>query len=154
MSTGTASIVPTPVVSGPREGELRRFFAHVEFTETCWLWRGGLSRGYGMFSARPGMALAHRWLFKALRWNPGELTLDHLCRARHCVNVFDHLEPVPLGENIRRGYGIPGVNARKVHCKHGHPFDEENTYVAPDGRRNCRECKRQRMRRYRAWRAR
>lgn len=30
----------------------------------------------------------------------------------------------------------------KTHCKHGHAFDEKNTYYAPaDGRRMCRPCK-------------
>lgn len=32
------------------------------------------------------------------------------------------------------------ANARKTHCKHGHPFNEENTRVCPDGRRACRTC--------------
>jgi len=33
---------------------------------------------------------------------PDGLTLDHLCRVRHCVNP-DHLEPVTQTENRRRG---------------------------------------------------
>jgi WhiB family redox-sensing transcriptional regulator len=28
--------------------------------------------------------------------------------------------------------------ASKTHCKRGHPFDAENTYYTPDGRRRCR----------------
>jgi len=32
-------------------------------------------------------------------------------------------------------------NAMKTHCKHGHPFDEANTYLAPRGTRECRTCK-------------
>ena len=143
------STVGTPALSERSADELGRFFGYVEFTDSCWLWRGGVSRGYGMFSKRPGMAIAHRWLFKTLRWDPGDLTLDHLCRNRDCVNVFDHLEPVSMGENIRRGYGIPGCNARKTHCKWGHPFSEENTLVAKDGRRACRECGRRKMAAYR-----
>lgn len=36
-----------------------------------------------------------------------------------------------------------GRAALKTHCKHGHPYDEANTYYAPaDGRRMCRACKR------------
>lgn len=31
----------------------------------------------------------------------------------------------------------------KTHCKHGHKFTKENTYVRPDGRRTCRTCKRE-----------
>jgi WhiB family redox-sensing transcriptional regulator len=33
--------------------------------------------------------------------------------------------------------------ASKTHCKRGHPFDAENTYYTPDGRRRCRTCLRQ-----------
>src|SRR5262245_45795953 len=31
-------------------------------------------------------------------------------------------------------------NATKTHCKHGHPFDQTNTYYATDGQRRCRAC--------------
>ena len=31
-------------------------------------------------------------------------------------------------------------NASKTHCKHGHPFDEENTILRSDGGRRCRAC--------------
>jgi hypothetical protein len=37
---------------------------------------------------------------------------------------------------------------RPTHCKHGHPFDQENTYVTPAGYRHCRACKRERQLRY------
>jgi WhiB family redox-sensing transcriptional regulator len=33
--------------------------------------------------------------------------------------------------------------ASKTHCKYGHPFDAENTYYTPDGRRRCRTCLRE-----------
>lgn len=33
--------------------------------------------------------------------------------------------------------------ANKTHCPHGHPYSPENTRVS-NGRRNCRECNRQR----------
>ena len=32
------------------------------------------------------------------------------------------------------------ANRQKTECLRGHPFDEENTYRRPDGRRNCRQC--------------
>ena len=31
----------------------------------------------------------------------------------------------------------------KTHCVRGHPFDQENTYTAPNGRRSCRACHRE-----------
>jgi WhiB family redox-sensing transcriptional regulator len=33
--------------------------------------------------------------------------------------------------------------ASKTHCKHGHPFNADNTYYTPDGRRRCRTCLRE-----------
>ncbi len=36
----------------------------------------------------------------------------------------------------------------KTHCKHGHPFDEKNTYVWRGSRRHCKTCNRDRMRNY------
>ena len=39
----------------------------------------------------------------------------------------------------------------KTHCKSGHEFTVENTYVSPsNGSRTCRECKRQQVKKYRA----
>jgi hypothetical protein len=32
-------------------------------------------------------------------------------------------------------------NARKTHCKHGHEFTVENTYVTPTGSRQCKACR-------------
>ena len=31
-------------------------------------------------------------------------------------------------------------NAEKTHCPKGHPYDEENTYIRPDGGRSCKAC--------------
>lgn len=61
--------------------------------------------------------------------------------------------------NLR--YGTPRDNAsdsklhgtnkesRKTHCRNGHKFDKKNTYITKEGTRQCRVCKRERMRRYR-----
>lgn len=87
-----------------------------------------------------------RWLAHRLEWEkingpvPEGLELDHLCRNRWCVNP-DHLEPVTHQENIRRG-SQRKWNTDVTHCKHGHPFDEENTRHRPDGGRTCRTCHR------------
>jgi len=34
----------------------------------------------------------------------------------------------------------------KTHCKNGHAFSPENTYVYPNGERECRTCQRARKR--------
>lgn len=46
---------------------------------------------------------------------------------------------------------VPFKARRKPsHCRRGHPFEGDNVYVLPDGRRNCRECHRQVDRKRRA----
>lgn len=87
------------------------------------------------------MAKAHRVAFELIRGCiPNGLVLDHLCRNRGCVNP-DHLEPVTFRENIMRGVGYTAQQARKTHCRHGHEFTVENTYVWRGGR-ICRTCRR------------
>lgn len=39
---------------------------------------------------------------------------------------------------------MAGYDAQKTHCKHGHPFDEANTLITPQGFRSCRACHRTR----------
>jgi hypothetical protein len=102
------------------------------------LWMGALNRkGYGQWLETK----AHRWIYEQLVGPiPEGLVLDHLCRVPACVTV-DDLEPVTIAENIRRGMGLAAINARKISCFRGHAFDEANTYVTPDGRRQCRACR-------------
>jgi hypothetical protein len=70
---------------------------------------------------------------------PSIPTLDHLCRTPAC-SAAAHLEPVTRRENVIRGN--PNQNEVKARCESGHPFSEENTYVRPNGNRQCRTCKR------------
>ena len=111
----------------------------------CWLWSGYVQKsGYASYTKmvdgkRP---LAHRFTYEALVGPiPEGMVLDHLCRNRACVNP-SHLEPVSMQENILRGEGFAATNAQKTHCKHGHPFDDENTWVYR-GLRHCRTCRRE-----------
>lgn len=89
------------------------------------------------------MMLAHRFTYELIAGEISDgLTIDHLCRNRCCVNP-DHMQPVTQAENLLRGDGFVGVNARKTRCVNGHEFTDENTYVRPNGRRVCRACHRE-----------
>lgn len=70
-------------------------------TPGCWWWLGAIgSHGYGVVSRRD---LAHRVAYERARGPiPAELTVDHLCCNRECVNPA-HMELVTLAENGRRG---------------------------------------------------
>jgi len=118
----------------------------------CWLWTKGQSPdGYGRFAAiRDHLWLTHRISYTLLIGPiPHGLTLDHLCRVRHCCNP-QHLEPVPSLVNVRRGRRW---ESEKTHCPQGHPYDEGNTYASIDRyghyKRNCRQCA---AKSQRAWR--
>jgi hypothetical protein len=111
----------------------------------CWDWSGTLlGNGYGQYYVGGGQknrvqVLAHRFAFECCRGAiPEGLCIDHLCRNRGCVNP-DHMEPVTRGENVLRGVGRSAKNARKTHCKRGHEFTPENTYVY-NKQRACKAC--------------
>jgi hypothetical protein len=128
------------------------FWSKVEIAETgCWTWTGARSVGYGHFAIKRRTNLAHRVAYEALVGPIGDgLTIDHLCRNPACVNPA-HLEPVTMGENMRRSTAIDATkarHARRTHCKHGHEFTSENTSYDSKGARVCRECDRMKSRRY------
>lgn len=117
---------------------LDRFFRRVTQTEDgCWQWTGALTKGYGRFQAPDRQVVAHRWLYEQMVGPiPEGLTLDHLCNNTACVNVLEHLDPVPIKVNVRRG---PRHNTNKTHCPRGHAYDDVNTRHYR-GRRYCRAC--------------
>jgi hypothetical protein len=117
------------------------FMEKVLKTKTCWIWqRPPNSRGYGQIKINKIMHLVHRMSYETFRGIiPKGLQIDHLCRNKLCVNP-NHLEVVTLKENVLRGIGITAVNSRKTHCKNGHKFSKENTYIFPNGSRRCRRC--------------
>lgn len=125
------------------EAQIRRLWTNVAVAnDACWEWRGRQDRyGYAAFSASGRTFGGHRVLYELLIGPiPPGLTLDHLCRNTSCVNPA-HLEPVTLQENIAR--------CRTTHCKAGHEFTDENTYLYRR-RRHCRTCRRETMRRLRS----
>lgn len=107
----------------------------------CWIWRGKPgSRGYCYFWYDGKKRLAHRFCYEVFVGPiPEGLVIDHLCRNTICVRG-SHLEPVTDRINIARGTAPPARNMVATECSNGHPFNEENTYVYPNGERGCRTC--------------
>lgn len=107
----------------------------------CWEWTARLDRdGYGHLRVDGPRHLAHRFAYTMLVGPiPEGLTIDHLCRVRHCVNP-EHMEPVTRAVNTLRGVSFSAQLAKQVACKRGHVFDEANTYRW-HGYRICRTCR-------------
>lgn len=129
----------------------RRFRSKILEFRTHHIWIGCCgTKGYGKFWDGERTTSAHRWAYEQKHGPiPDGLQIDHLCRIRWCVNP-DHLEAVPLRENLRRGHGRTG-RWRMTHCSSGHEFTPENTYLDPrNGTRKCRTCRTERAREYRA----
>jgi hypothetical protein len=102
----------------------------------CWPWLGPLKPdGYGFFTVRDPRkrtAYAHRHAYELLVGPiPAGLTIDHL-------------EIVTRSENNRRRRGYNTW----THCRQGHEFTPENTYIDRRGFQSCRACHRETQRRY------
>ena len=130
-----------------------RFYSKVQINNQtgCWEWVGSKTKdGYGQFRLGKRIRAPHQisweWYYGALI--PPSMEIDHTCRIRHCVNP-DHLQLVVQGFNGKQG-GLSNGQKQKnrTHCKRGHEFTPENTYVYPDGRRlrqlRCRQAKKNR----------
>lgn len=131
-----------------------RFWNKVETKEGCWRWLGGLdAHGYAQIGGGPPdhrMLKGHRVAYELVRGAiPSGLVIDHLCRNKACVNPW-HMEPVSNAENVRRAAAWVVLKTR---CKHGHAYDDKNTYRMPSGWRDCKQCVRERGVKYRAKKA-
>lgn len=105
MAKGTRPLAPADVP--PDDVDL--FWARVQKTEHCWLYRvRPTKRGYGRVML-PGQreVYGHRlsWVLASNAPLPPELEIDHRCRNHACVRP-SHLEPVTHQENIARTRGI------------------------------------------------
>ena len=110
-----------------------KFWARVDFNgpraaglpDRCWIWTGatGGEGRYGLAKFGPTLnGQAHSISYRLLIGGYDmSLDLDHLCKVTLCVNPW-HVEPVTHTENLRRGNGWGGVNARKTQCPRGHAY--------------------------------
>ncbi|WP_395704773.1 HNH endonuclease signature motif containing protein [Rhodococcus ruber] len=109
----------------------------------CWNWMGATNGTYGtMLVGNRRVTYAHRISYVMhVAPIPDEMTIDHLCKNVLCVN-YAHMEVVTRGENTLRGTSPAALNKGRTHCRRGHEFTPQNTYVVPKtGKRNCLKCK-------------
>ena len=117
-----------------------RLMSKINKTESCWIWTGQQTyNGYGFFGQRINGKvtghMAHRIVYETLVGKISDgLTIDHLCMNRLCVNP-EHLEPVTIGENIRRA-----PRSISETCKYGHLYRDQSEFYKNKGSRRCHTC--------------
>lgn len=143
-----------------RVGVEERFWAKVEKTSTCWLWKASTdSKGYGRFWDGYRILFAHRYSWGLVFDLPENLNVCHKCDVPLCVNP-DHLFVGTQKDNIQDmiaksrdrgrwpdgaaslgGQALAKIRSCRTHCINGHLMDEENTYRPTRGRGNQRQCR-------------
>jgi hypothetical protein len=103
----------------------------------CWNWTGHLSQGkYGSFRRDGKEWYAHRWFWVQRNGEvPDGCELHHTCENKRCCNP-DHLKAVTPVEHTRYHHSAE-------YCDRGHLRE-----VLPNGKRQCRECRLERRRRW------
>lgn len=65
----------------------QRFWGYVLKTKDCWIWKGALARGYGLFRVGQKNIKAHRFVWIMENGQiPDNLCVLHHCDNKKCVN--------------------------------------------------------------------
>lgn len=147
-------LLPIPELPEP---QLVRFWSFVDQSPGCWIWTAKCSdTGHGEFSI--GGRTGHVYYAHRVSWAihfgpiPEGLYVLHNCPGGdnpRCVNPA-HLYLGTKADNARDAYEKgQSWQSRTTHCPNGHPYEGDNLYVDPTGKRNCQACRRENERRYR-----
>lgn len=159
LSGDPFGLIPNEARTSPEVSPdiMARVRARVAFSPSgCWIWQGAKnSRGYAQMGmrVRGGTKNVSKSVHRLMaEWAHGPIPEGglacHTCDVRDCVNPA-HLYIGTAGSNMRdmivrgRAKNVTAArNASKTHCPKGHEYNARNTYIAPDGHRQCRVCKR------------
>lgn len=124
----------------------------------CWVMRGCQTQSKGMHKGSPGYVqisyrgarwMAHRIMFTIAHGPiPNGNVVAHNCDNPPCCNPA-HLFTCTESENIQDASAKKRhYNGKQTHCRHGHEFTPQNTYLSPAVdkerpgmfRRRCKAC--------------
>jgi len=117
----------------------------------CKVWTGARNKnGYGVRGIGPRSShrtvLVHRHAWEEVH---GPIPAETPYVLHHCDNPACYeVEHLFLGtqkdnmEDCSQKGRVRNQHQDKTHCDNGHPYDETNLYVSPQGGRQCRACKR------------
>ena len=123
----------------------QNFWRNVKIADNdCWLWTRATDKdGYGVFSVDGKYIRAHRYIWQLHYGSiPEGINIHHRCKNPACVNIVHMLALSPRQHKQLHMSEI-------THCPQGHEYTQENTYIRPNGNRNCRTCANEGADRYR-----
>lgn len=125
------------------KNKLKQVLVNTLITDSgCISFQGKLRNdGYGHIQVDNVSIYLHRFVYEQqIGKIPKNMSLDHLCRNKQCINI-KHLEVVTNKINVLRGIGPTAINARKTHCNNDHLLEGNNLRIENTGSRRCLQCK-------------
>lgn len=110
----------------------------------CWIWTACKDKnGYGITRIKYDKISVHRASFIFIN-SPTKLKILHKCDVSACFNP-EHLFEGTQKDNIRDAVSKRRHrNSKRTHCKNGHPYTDDNTYIRirsnGNKERRCKIC--------------
>lgn len=125
-----------------------RFWSKVNKTDSCWLWTGAVSCGYGVFRYEGSMTTAHRaaWIITNGPVPTGKEVMHEVCNHSLCVRP-EHLAVGTHEQNMQKASRLGNMQRTgrpmltRTHCINGHELTEDNVYLYQRRYRKCKKCK-------------